>query len=203
MRIYFNKGEDFNQFHIGSNSNQNFYIANVTWGNLTVRNDVYTCASGALLAKYEGDVTAVGFDAGSVVTKVEITDGWASRVRVDGSLRYDYVDVEFALGDNRTIGSLCLWGYKPNAGILTGNYTVTATSSKAVSGAAERKIQILDADGNAVTALKANTVYTLRVYLNGGTESAANMIAVSTFDAKADNPAVMYFGDITYGNDAN
>ncbi len=202
VRVYFNKGEDFNEIHLGTSTNQNLYIANITWGNLTVRNDVYLCGTGALLAKYEGDVTAVGFDAGSVVTKVEITDGWASRVRVDGSIKYDYVDVEFSLGDNRTVGSLCLWAYKPDAGILGGNYSVKAAATTAESNAAERKIQVLDADGNAITELKANTVYTLRVYLNGGTGSAANMIAISTFSTAADNPAVMYFGDITYGNDA-
>lgn len=203
VRVCFNKGEELNQFHISTSTDQKIYIANVTWSNFTVRNDVYLCASGALLAKYDGDVTAIGFDAGSVVTKAEITDGWASRVRVDGCVKYDYVDVEFALGDNRAVSSLCLWGYKPGATILSGNYTVTATEATAQSGAAERKIQILDADGNAITELKANTVYTLRIYLNGGTDSAANMIAISTFNASADSPAIMYFGDITYGNDAN
>jgi len=204
LRFYFNAGEEaLNSIHLGTSTALTYYVANIRWGNLGVSNNVYNSSTGALLAKYDGDVTAVGFDAGSVVTKVDINDGWSSRVGFGASLKYDYVDVEFALGDSRTIDSLTVWAYKPDASILTGHYALVPAKCELKDGAPARTVQILDANGNEATEWKANTVYTLRIYINAGTDSAAIAFAFSTFQTSAESVAVMYFGDITYGNVAN
>ncbi len=198
VRIYFVEGEDLNQMHFGTGTAQTYYVANVTFGNVGTRNDVYDCATGELLAKYNGDVTALGFAEGALVSERSITDGWASRVRVDGNIGYDYLDVQFAFKNGAaSIASLTVWIYGTDSKIIAGNYSVTATGCTVSGGATARNIKILDADGNAVTALTENTLYTLRVYLNGD----ASSIAVSSFNTDANDPSKLYFGNITYGND--
>ncbi len=200
IRLCFAEGETVQAFHFGTGTAQTYYISSARWGNFDVQNDVYTSATGALLPKYEGDVTALGFDAGSVVTQVSLAgDAWNNRVGVYGNVKYDYVDVEFSFTGDRTVYSLCVWAYGTNASILTGNYTVNAAGCTPANGASERKAYILDAQGADVVSLAANTVYTLRVFLNGDTSA----IAVSTFDTSADSSAILNFGDITYGNEYN
>ena len=198
IRLCFAEGETVQAFHFGTSTAQTYYISSARWGTCDVENDVYTSATGALLPKYEGDVTALGFDAGSVVTQVSLAgDAWNNRVGVYGNVKYDYVDVEFSFTGDRTVYSLCVWAYGTDAIILTGNYTVNAAGCTPANGASERKAYILDAQGADVASLAANTVYTLRVFLNGDTSA----IAVSTFDTSADSSAILNFGDITYGNE--
>ena len=199
IRVCFVEGETLKYLHLGMGTAQTYYVSNARWGTFGTQNDVYTSGTGALLAKYEGDVTALGFEAGSTVTQVTLADAWNNRVGVNGNIKYDYVDVKFSFTGDRTVYSLCVWAYGTNAAILTGNYSVSATGSAAANGASERTIQILDANGNAVEAMTANTVYTLRVYLNGD----ASTIAVSTFDTSAESTAILNFGDITYGNEGD
>ncbi len=197
IRVCFAEGETLKFLHFGTGTAQTYYISSARWGNFDVQNDVYTSATGALLPKYEGDVTALGFDAGSTVTQVSLAgDAWGNRVGLYGNVKYDYVDVEFSFTGDRTVYSLCVWAYGTNASILTGNYTVNAAGCTPANGASERKAYILDAQGADVASLAANTVYTLRVFLNGDTSA----IAVSTFDTSAESSAILNFGDITYGN---
>ena len=144
------------------------------------------------LPLYEGDVTAIGFEKGTAVRTATITDGWNSRAIVSTSTKYDYVDIEFVIGEGHNVGSLCVWDG------VDGNYNVTPAGGAALNGAAERTIQVLDVNGNAITAFAANTRYILRVY----TENVTNL-QVSTFDCSADSPAILYFGNVTYGNAAN
>ena len=197
IRVCFAEGETLKFLHFGTGTAQTYYISSARWGNFDVQNDVYTNATGALLPKYEGDVTALGFDAGSTVTQVSLAgDAWGNRVGLYGNVKYDYVDVEFSFTGDRTVYSLCVWAYGTSAAILTGNYTVTVNGGTPANNASERKIQIFDTEYNAVTALAKDTVYILRVFLNGDTSA----IAVSTFDTSADSSAILNFGDITYGN---
>ena len=196
IRIYFVEGETVKYVHFAPNTAQTYYLSSARWGKVAVENDVYTGATGALLPKYEGDVTALGFDAGSVVTQATITDGWNSRVRVNANIKYDYVDVEWSFTGNRGIGSLCVWIYGTNGAVITGNYNVTANGGTPANNATERTIQIFDTNYNAVGSFEKDTVYILRVYLDGN----ASSIAVSTFDTSADNSAILNFGDITFGN---
>ena len=199
IRVCFAKGETVKYLHFGTSTAQTYYVSNARWGTFGTQNDVYVSKTGALLAKYEGDVTALGFEEGSTVTQVSLADdAWNNRVGINGSIKYDYVDVKFSYTGDRQVFSLCVWVYGTNGGILTGNYSVSATACEAKNSAVERTIQILDANGNAITEMTANTVYTLRVYLNGD----ASTFAVSTFDTSAESTAILNFGDITYGNNA-
>ncbi|MBQ7770784.1 MAG: hypothetical protein IJ373_06320, partial [Clostridia bacterium] len=198
IRVCFTKNETVKYLHFGTSTLQTYYVSNARWGSFDVRNDVYVCGDGKFLANYTGDVTALGFEEGSVVTQQTISDGWSSRVRVNSSIKYDYVDVEFSFTGDRAVYTLCIWTYGIDSKILSGNYSVSATACTAANGAAERTIQILDANGNAVESMTANTVYTLRVYLNSDVAS----FAVSTFDTSAESTAILNFGDITYGNNA-
>ena len=198
IRVCFTKNETVKYLHFGTSTLQTYYVSNARWGSFDVRNDVYVCGDGKFLANYTGDVTALGFEEGSVVTQQTISDGWSSRVRVNSSIKYDYVDVEFSFTGDRAVYTLCIWTYGIDSKILSGNYSVSATACTAANGAAERTIQILDANGNAVESMTANTVYTLRVYLNSDVAS----FAVSTFDTSAESTAILNFGDITYGINA-
>ena len=145
---------------------------------------------GSYLPLYEGDVTAIGFEKGTAVRTATITDGWKSRAIVSTSTKFDYVDIQFAIGEGNTVGALCVWDG------VTGNYNVFA-NSVGNNGAAERTIQVLDANGNAISAFAINTCYTLRIYLENVTK-----LQVSTFSCSAESPAVLYFGSVTFGNDA-
>ncbi|MBQ7769557.1 MAG: hypothetical protein IJ373_00025, partial [Clostridia bacterium] len=197
IRVCFVEGETLKYLHFGTGTTQTYYISSARWGKFDVQNDVYTNATGALLAKYEGDVTALGFDEGSTVTQVSLAgDAWNNRAGMNANIKYDYVDVEWSFTGDRTVYSLCVWAYGTSAAILSGNYTVTVNGGTPANNASERKIQIFDTEYNAVTALAKDTVYILRVYLNGDTST----FAVSTFDTTVDVPAILNFGDITYGN---
>ena len=90
--------------------------------------------------------------------------------------------------------------YGTNASVIQGNYTVTTAGGVAANDAAERTIQVFNADGSAVTetGFESNKVYKLRIYLNGDAAS----LAISTFDTSAESTAILNFGDITYGNNA-
>ena len=145
---------------------------------------------------YEDDVTALGFAEGTDVNYATITDGWNSRAKVVTNNEFDYVDVQFSFNKAAT---LSVWDG------VAGNYNVTATggSINPGSGAAERTIQVFDANGNTITSWSANTIYTLRVYLkdvNGG--NTVTNLQISTFDTSAEDPTIIYFGNVTYGNDA-
>ena len=79
--------------------------------------------------------------------------------------------------------------------MLEGNYTVNNTGVvSAVSGALERKMQVLDEAGNVITsAMETGKVYTLRVYIEGLTK-----VQISTFSGVTS----IYYGDVSFGNDA-
>ena len=199
IRIGFNEGESIANFNFGTDTNQTYYITASRFGNYNER--VYACGTGALHAYYEGDVTALGFAAGTKVSAVTLNDGWSDRVRVNTDVNYDYVDVTFA--SDKAFSLLCVWAYGINGTILPGNYSGAAdsivpnTDEDPTKVAEARSIRVTDLAGNAVSAFAANTVYKVRIYLNDNTSS----LALSTFNTKADNPITFYFGAISYGND--
>lgn len=194
FRFGFNESESIAAFQFGTSTNQTYYISNARFGNLDSER-VYDSSTGALHAYYEGDVTALGFAAGTKVTSVEIANGWSNRVRLNADINYDYVEFQFSV--NKAVGSYSLWAYGNDGKILTGNYNVYAAGGSAASGAVERKIAVTDVNGNAVTAIAANTVYVVRVYL----DDTASSLAFSTFSTSAEDPVTISFGAISYGND--
>ena len=199
IRIGFNKGEHITNFNFGTDTNQTYYISASRFGNYNER--VYVSDTGALHAYYEGDVTALGFAADTKVSAVTMTDGWSNRVRVNTDATYDYVEVTFAT--DKAFNLLCLWAYGINGSILPGNYSGTAasivpnTDNDPAKVAEARKIVVTDLAGNAVSAFAANTVYKVRIYLNGNT----SVVNLGSFNSSAENPITFYFGSISYGND--
>ena len=199
IRIGFNKGESIVNFNFGTDANQTYYISASRFGNYNER--VYVSDTGALHAYYEGDVTALGFAADTKVSAVTMTNGWSNRVRVNTDANYDYVEVTFAT--DKAFSLLCLWAYGINGTILPGNYSGTAdsivpnTDEDPAKVAEARKIVVTDLAGNAVSAFAANTVYKVRIYLNGNT----SVVNLGSFNSSAENPITFYFGSISYGND--
>ena len=195
FRFGFNENESIAAFQFGTATNQTYYISNARFGNLDGER-VYDSTTGALHAYYEGDVTALGFAAGTKVTSVAITDGWGKRVRINGDVNYDYVEFQFSV--NKAVDSYALWAYANNGSILPGNYNVyNYGGAKNTDETPERKITVTDINGGAVTAFAANTVYVVRVYL----DDTASSLAFSTFSTSAEDPVTISFGTITFGND--
>ena len=142
-------------------------------------------------AEYTGDVTALGFAEGTKVYEQTVANGWNDRVAIEVDSAYDYVDIQFVLSSKV---SLCIWINGESGGMLTGNYTVDGSgNAAAVNGALERKIQVLDKDGNVVTTeLELNKVYVLRIYIDGLAK-----VQLSTFSGATK----LYYGNVSFGND--
>ena len=158
LRVYL-QDESLTKIHLGQ-SNTTILFANVRYTNVE---RIASSDGTAALSVYEGDVTALGFAAGSKVYQHASvsSDGWTDRVKIVTDSTKEYLEVEFrfttAYGIQLWIGTAC---------------TAYAVSSTGVCDAAtDRTIQVLDASGNVVTSgIQANTVYTLRIQLNGATQ---------------------------------
>ena len=117
---------------------------------------------------FDGDVTTLGFEAGTLVYQINGPQGNANDVKlvaqVDSSGDNAYAKLDFVLSANTT--SLGLWITAETSHL--GYYTVTPTGFTADGlGDSSRSIFITDANGAAVTAFNANTVYTLYIGLDG------------------------------------
>ena len=146
--------------------------------------------TGEAAAIYAGDVTALGFVEGATVYEQVIADGWNDRVAITVDNSYDYVDIQFVLTEDTTF---CVWFNDAPLSMLQGNYTVSMQGEAvACNGAAARKIQILDENGNVVTAMETNTVYTLRVYVEGLVQ-----VQLSTWSGAR----TIYYGEVSFGNE--
>ena len=144
--------------------------------------------------KYDGNVTALGFAAGSTVYEYVGEDISTDKVAIKvDSTNYDYVDVELVIktGD----GYFWLYGLKGgnwhNGGV---GYVVDPGWIRLGDGnntASDRKIEIFDADGNKVTTLMSNNVlYTLRVYTKVGELDEIRI---------GHKGSTIYFANVTYG----
>ena len=145
--------------------------------------------TGELVSAFAGDVTTLGFAAGTTVYEQKVADGWNDRVGVNVDNTYDYVDIEFAFTEETTF---CIW-FNDESSILQGNYTVDMQGEAvAQNNAAQRKVQIVDENGNVVTALECNKVYKLRVYVEGLVK-----VQLSTYSGARN----IYYGNVSFGND--
>ena len=146
--------------------------------------------TGEAAAIYAGDVTALGFAEGATVYEQVIANGWDDRVAIAVDNSYDYVDIQFVLTDDTT---LCVWLNDAPLSMLQGNHTINMScEAVAQNGAAARKMQILDENGNVVTAMETNTVYTLRVYVEGLVQ-----VQLSTWSGAR----TIYYGEVSFGNE--
>ena len=143
---------------------------------------------------YTGDVTALGFAAGTEVFQYVGVDSVTDKaaIKVD-SVNYDYVDVQFIIASGD--------GYFFLHGLKNGNWHNSGASYVVDPGwirlgdgnntPSDRVIEIYDANGNSVNALMSNNVlYTLRVYTKVG---ELDEIRISK------NGTTMYLANVTYG----
>jgi hypothetical protein len=195
------------------------YFANIDSGNgkmLQGNNN-----SGAL-SLYMGDVTKLGFEDGTLVQykteEYDLVGGssnwWQSgtAVEINGEIldcsnnikrqsgkpeiyadaNYDVVCIEFALSEAVASGSVFyVWAYDENSTHLGGGAVVIgqAWANSGFAGA------IYDKDGNIATSLEANTVYVLKLRMDGAYRyNFANIVesAMTSY----------YSAVITYENEA-
>lgn len=124
------------------------------------------------VSKYRGDVTQLGFAAGTTVYQYDGVDSSTDKaaIKVD-SANYDYVDVQFVIGKGD--GYFFMYGRKGgsyhNGGV---SYIVDPSWIRLGDGknsSSDRVIEVFDANGNKVTSLMSkNVLYTLRVYTKVG-----------------------------------
>ncbi|MBR2646095.1 MAG: hypothetical protein IKD47_00845 [Clostridia bacterium] len=144
---------------------------------------------------YQGDVTALGFAEGTRVIEsgIDTASGWdpayATRAKVGYvDTSYDYMDIQFSA--TKAGASFTVWDG------VNASYSVTATTVTPSKVESARTIQIFDANGDIVSALEANKMYTMRVYM-----VAANGDGINNFQITSTNAGKLYFGDVTFGND--
>ncbi len=115
---------------------------------------------------YNGDETALGFADGSDVYQYVGEDSGTDKALIKVDSSYDFVEVQLVI----TLGD----GYFFMHGVKGGVYHLNGTSyvidpgwirlADGNNSPSDRKIEVLDANGNKVSALMANNVlYTLRV----------------------------------------
>ena len=117
---------------------------------------------------YAGVAADLGFPAGTetvyeIVTTVETA--WNDRAVIDVDSSKDYVKFN-VMFSTKVNANLTLWPANSNGTL--GSYALSASGVSANEGAdANRKVFIVDQDGDAITSFEANTLYTVYFYLNG------------------------------------
>ena len=135
--------------------------------------DVYAGGSNATaVTVYTGDVTALGFEEGTIVYEYAGVDSTTDKaaIKVD-SVNYDYVDVQFVI--TKGSGYFFLFGRKDGNWYKSGtSYIVDPSWLRLGDGnntPSDRVIEVYDAQGNKVsTLMNTNVLYTLRVYTKVG-----------------------------------
>ena len=188
LRVFLGE-ENLTEVHIGQ-ANTTMLFANVTFGVVETITGDSTNASAVTV--YDGDETALGFAEGSRVYEYVGADSSKDKAvfSVD-SANYDYVDVQLVIAS----GDGYFFAYALNGGnYLNGgaSYVIDPSNIRLASGnAMDRTIQVFNTNGNAVsTLMSTNTLYTLRIYING-----ADQIKI------AKTGSTIYLANVTYGND--
>lgn len=189
LRVYLDE-ESLTQVHIGQ-ANTSILFANVTFG--VVETITADSTNASAVTVYSGDVTALGFAEGSRVYEYVGADSSKDKAvfSVD-SANYDYVDVQLVIAS----GDGYFFAYALSGGSYLNNgssYVIDPSNIRLASGnAMDRTIKVFDANGNAVsTLMSTNTLYTLRIYING-----ADQIKI------AKTGSTIYLANVTFGNDA-
>lgn len=139
------------------------YIAKVVQGD-----------SRAKMPTYTGDVTTLGFTAGTTVYALEnatpdniYTDGWNKRAIISTSAAQDYVTIEFVTTKDITgnAGVFHVWGEEGGTDM---NAIWTTTRGDAL---------ITNMDGSAIGGIAAGTHYLVHIYCEGLTEIQVGLIS--------------------------
>ncbi len=186
LRVYLDE-ESLTKVHIGQ-ANTTMLFANVTYG---IEETIVGTTNTSCVTVYDGDETTLGFEEGSRVYTYVGTDAGTDKASFKVDSTYDYVEVQVVIGS----GDGYFFGYALNGGnYLNGgaSYVIDPSNLRLANGATmDRKIEVYDANGNAVsTLMSTNTRYTLRIYTNGIDEFRI---------AKAGS--TIYLANVTFGND--
>ena len=153
--------------------------------------------AGTVLPEYNGDVTELGFEAGSYVQEFVIggtQDIWGARTIIDMDSTKDFVGFEFVLAQEfKEHHALTIWTVKGGAVdvrsriIGDGSYGYDRVDSSVT-------VVITDKEGNDVTnsKLSANALYTMKIYAKGSTQ-----LQVGTSEVNF----TMYMSNVFVGND--
>ena len=175
--IYFYLNADEINVQLSTWANVTIYFGNIECadGDVTplvpVMPNIFTQDKVAGLPVYKGDVTALGFEEGTdVMVNTAAGNTWADAAYFDTNEQTNCLTVRFALSSvpSGELFMMHMWG--PEVGwfarISDGAVWHDAGDTR------YREVELLDANGNPVTEMKANTVYTLKIYHNGATAIA-------------------------------
>ncbi|MBQ8429015.1 MAG: DUF4838 domain-containing protein [Clostridia bacterium] len=190
LRVY---DPNATKLDIGIYGTNTVYFGNVTYGKGTpaepITPPIYGAESGSV-SVYEGDETALGFAENSLVFTYDGTQAGKVAFGVD-STNYSYADVQFVISEGS--GYFFMHGVKDGSYVTS--YVIDPSWLRISDGnntPSDRTIQIFDANGKAVsTLMSTNTLYTLRVYIDGLDEIRINM-----------DGSTIYLANVTHGNDA-
>lgn len=156
------------EIQVGAVDANELYVANVTEHNGALPTAVQPLVYGvdnSALSVYEGDVTTLGFEEGTLVFESKAgTSTWNDNaIKFYTDSAKNCVAIDFVLSNTLNTGNqFMIWTSKVGGGAAAfiNNGKVTQNSID---------VEILDADGNAVTEFAANTKYTFKIYHAGST----------------------------------
>ncbi len=188
LRVYLDN-ESLTKVHVGQ-ANTTILFANVTFG--IVETITADSTNTSAVTVYDGDVTELGFAAGSRVYEYVGVDSGTDKAVFDVDSSYDYVEVQLVIasGDGYFFAYALNGGNYLNSG---SSYVIDPSNIRLANGnAMDRTIQVFNANGNAVsTLMSTNTLYTLRIYIDG-----VDQIKIGK------TGSTIYLANVTHGNDA-
>ena len=178
--------EEVTQVQIGQ-ADTTIYFGEIGCTNTEIENPIKQGDDRTTLDYYTGDVTALGFEAGTIVQQLvgKVESGWGEAIYseravivADGS--QDYIAVDFILATDYSGSTLFhIW---PTTG--AGAFKMDGTTSVSTAS-----VTIVDKNGLAVTAIEKGKIYTLRVY-----DPNAKHLAIGVYGLNT-----IYFANVVYG----
>ena len=174
--VYFYLKSNETKIHLGSFTNTTVYVAKLCCGNGNVAPvdpvdpvvpNIFTQDKAAPLSVYSGDETALGFAEGTTVMQLQ-TKGvtWSDAAYVSLDKTTSCLTINFSFETVPAAGlQLRIHAWYSGSNGWIGSVQDCASSSSMVT--IPKGIEVLDANGNAVTEWQANTVYTLKIYHEG------------------------------------
>ena len=182
--VYLNGNEINVQFSAFANTT--IYVANIDFADEETENTSIVQGDGrTAMPTYGGDVTALGFTAGSTVYTIDNAtadgygDGWAKRAILYAPATQDYVTLEFVTQNDITGGVFHAWGEKGSPSLT---HVWCNTTGLAM---------ITDMNANSVSSIQAGTHYLLHVACQGLNEVQIGFISANN---------TVYFTNITFYN---
>ncbi len=181
--VYLGGAESFHGVAIGNGDSITVYYANVRYVSGT-DNILRQGEANSLLAEYTGDVTDIGFEAGTFVqtltgtSDIWIEDIYANRARISADGTQTYIAVDFIVKDAIT-GDFLFKIWSPNS----------TFDVKSGGDCTYYKAKVIGQDGWVVRTIEPGVKYTLIVQDAGATYLAIGAYCNNT----------IHFANVTYG----